>query len=121
VATLIRAIGDYVATRQKQLLEQLIKQWAQDHCVNYTIANYQNSEEAMKSTQEYFTWIIREGHANIDLFALVNHIEIFIESQRNRKFPDGMYCAHCHNFYEFAESNQVDGTLVCYSCLHPCG
>lgn len=30
--------------------------------------------------------------------------------------PDGMACKKCRNFYHYAEPNQDDGTLVCYSC-----
>lgn len=29
---------------------------------------------------------------------------------------DGCQCKKCHNFYPYAEPNQEDGTLVCYSC-----
>ena len=29
---------------------------------------------------------------------------------------DGMNCNKCRNFYQYAESNQPDGTLICYSC-----
>ena len=108
-------------TRQRRLIEQLIKSWAQDHCVNYTIADYALTEEAMKSTQGYFTWVVREGHANIDLQTLADRLEMFIEMRRNRRQPDGMHCQNCLNFYQFAEPNQSDGTLICYSCLHPCG
>lgn len=110
-----------MATRERNLIEQLIKSWAQDHCVGYTIADYDLTEEAMKVSQGHFTWVIREGHANIDLLTLADRIEFFMEMRRQRKHPDGMHCNKCQNFYEFAESNQTDGTLVCYSCLHPCG
>lgn len=30
--------------------------------------------------------------------------------------PDGICCKKCHELYMFAESNQEDGTLICYSC-----
>jgi hypothetical protein len=29
---------------------------------------------------------------------------------------DGCDCVKCNNFYPFAESNQEDGTLICFSC-----
>jgi hypothetical protein len=29
---------------------------------------------------------------------------------------DGCVCNKCHNFYPYAEPNQEDGTLICYSC-----
>lgn len=33
---------------------------------------------------------------------------------------DGMTCSNCHEFFNMAEPNQDDGTLICYSCrLNP--
>lgn len=29
---------------------------------------------------------------------------------------DGCQCKKCHTFYAYAEPNQEDGTLICYSC-----
>lgn len=29
---------------------------------------------------------------------------------------DGMACKICHEFYSYAEPNQKDGTLICFSC-----
>ena len=29
---------------------------------------------------------------------------------------DGMDCCKCKKFFEFAESNQDDGTMICWSC-----
>jgi hypothetical protein len=29
---------------------------------------------------------------------------------------DGLSCAICREFYQYAVSNQSDGTLICYSC-----
>lgn len=29
---------------------------------------------------------------------------------------DGCFCKLCKEFYQFAESNQSDGTLICWSC-----
>ena len=31
---------------------------------------------------------------------------------------DGMICKECHFFFAYAESNQEDGSLICYSCRH---
>jgi hypothetical protein len=31
---------------------------------------------------------------------------------------DGCTCKKCETFYEFAEPNQDDGTLVCWACRH---
>ena len=30
--------------------------------------------------------------------------------------PDGLPCKKCRSFFEYAEPNQDDGTLVCWSC-----
>jgi len=103
-------------TRDRRLLEQLIKQWAQDHTVDYTVADYTAGDQAMQNTQGYLTWVVREGHANIDLLALADRLELFLENKRKRQSPDGMKCIKCQTFYEFAEPNQLDGTLLCYSC-----
>lgn len=37
---------------------------------------------------------------------------------RKKKDKDGETCKKCLEFYPFAEPNQEDGTLVCYSCRH---
>ena len=29
---------------------------------------------------------------------------------------DGMSCANCKEFFQMAEPNQEDGTLICYTC-----
>jgi hypothetical protein len=33
-----------------------------------------------------------------------------------KKEMDGCFCKKCHNFYEYAEPNQYDGTLICWAC-----
>ena len=108
-------------TRQRNLIEQLLKSWAADHCDAFTIADYQLTEEAMKTTQGHFSWVVKEGHANIDLLGLADRLEMFLHSQKQRRNPDGMICQKCKNFYQFAEGNQTDGSLICYSCSNPCG
>jgi hypothetical protein len=105
-----------MVTRERRLLEQLIKQWAQDHTSDYSVADYATDETGMTNTQGYFTWIIQEKKANIDLLSLADRIELFLENKRKRKYPDGMICQKCKLFYEFADSNQKDGSLICYSC-----
>lgn len=29
---------------------------------------------------------------------------------------DGLFCKSCREFYQFAEPNQSDGSLICFSC-----
>ena len=103
-------------TRERKLLEQLVKAWAQNHTDSFTIADYDTTDQAIANTSGYFTWVIREGHANIDLMSLVDQIELFLDSRRRHKYADGMYCVNCGNFHEYAEPNQEDGSMICYSC-----
>lgn len=103
-------------TIDRRLLEQIIKQWAQDHTTDFIIADYDLTSDAMENTQGYFTWLIQTQSLTINLVELANRIEEFLESRRNRKHPDGLVCKKCRDFYEFAEPNQEDGTLICYSC-----
>lgn len=42
--------------------------------------------------------------------------EILNNKKPLKKDKDGEFCKKCDNFYEFAEPNQPDGTLICYSC-----
>jgi len=105
-----------MTTRDRRLLEQLIKQWAQDHTTDFTIADYSTTEEGMINTQCWFSWLIQEKMCSVDLLSLADRIELFLESCRKRRQPDGLICQKCKNFYEFAEPNQPDGSLICYSC-----
>jgi hypothetical protein len=105
-----------MVTRDRRLLEQLIKQWAQNHTSEYEVADYAANEQAMSNTSGFFTWVVREGHVNIDLMSLADLIEDWMETRRKRKHPDGMLCKKCSVFFEFAEPNQEDGSLICYSC-----
>lgn len=38
------------------------------------------------------------------------------EAKKENK--DGCNCKKCKEFYPYAEPNQDDGTLICYSCRH---
>lgn len=105
-----------MVTRERRLLEQLIKQWAQDHTKDYEVADYSAGERAMDNTSGFFTWLIQEGKTTIDLAALADRIESWLELRRKRRHPDGMVCQKCKTFYEFAEPNQTDGSMICYSC-----
>lgn len=29
---------------------------------------------------------------------------------------DGLFCVHCHEFYEMSAPNQDNGTLICWAC-----
>jgi hypothetical protein len=103
-------------TRERKLLEQLVKSWAQYHDSGHVIADYDLTDEALQKTSGHFTWVVREGICNVDLMSLVDQLETFLDNRRARIHPDGMYCVNCGNFYEYAEPNQIDGSMVCYSC-----
>lgn len=104
-------------TRDRRLLEQIVKQWAQDHTFDYEIADYASTQEALELTGGHLAWAVQEGHVkNLDFLSLVDRLEMFLETRRKRRHPDGMLCTKCNSFYEFAEPNQEDGSLICYSC-----
>ena len=103
-------------TRDRRLLAQIIKAWAQDHNLNFIIADPDPTDQGLRNTGGFLSWVIQEEKNAIDLVDLLDRLEIFLENKRKRKFPDGMFCRKCRVFYEFAESNQPDGTLLCYSC-----
>lgn len=103
-------------TKDKRLLIQLLKIWAQDHDHNYIISDPDPSEKGLAQTSSHLTWLVQKQSSGIDLCGLLDRLELFIENIRNPKFPDGMFCRKCQSFYSFAESNQEDGSLICYSC-----
>lgn len=103
-------------TRERTLLTQLVKAWAQDHTSDFTIADYEQSDVGLTNTEGYLTWVIRNEHTNLDLFSLVDRLEVFLENKRKRKYPDGMVCKKCQAFFDFADVNQSDNSFVCYSC-----
>lgn len=105
-------------TRERQLLEKLIKAWAQDHTGDYTIADPDPTEQGILNTESYLTWVVREKVANLDLLSLVDRLEIYLQNKQKRNIPDGMTCKKCQAFYEFAEPNQDDGSMICYTCRH---
>jgi hypothetical protein len=103
-------------TRERQLLEQLVKSWAQAHTTDFQIADYEQTDKALTLTEGHLTYVVRNNNINLDLFDLVNRVEVYLDNKRKRKFPDGMICRKCQAFYDFAEPNQSDGSMVCYTC-----
>ena len=103
-------------SRNRNLLAQLLKEWAQDHNTGYQISDPDTTDQGMINTSSYLTWVIKDGDLNIDLLGLLSRLEKFLDTQGHRKSPDGMFCRLCQSFYDFAEPNQDDGTLLCYSC-----
>lgn len=107
-----------MATRERNLIDYLIKTWAQDQCLDFIISDFEPTPEAMKITQGHLTWAIRENSVNLNLLDLADRIESFLNDKRKRKYPDGMICDKCKNFTQFAESNQQDGSFICFSCIN---
>ena len=104
-------------SRDRNTLAQIIKNWAQDHDYNYVIAD-QNTvgDLSVDNTAAYFTWLIQSNNKDIDLLGLLNRLDVYVKNIRDHKHPDGMFCKRCQSFYQFAEPNQEDGTLLCYTC-----
>lgn len=110
-------------SHNRKLLINLIKNWAQTHDNGYAINDPAPGDEGVINTANYLSWLIKEQDKNIDLLSLVDNLEMFLyRLDRNKKRgAAGLSCKKCHNYYEFADSNQDDGTLICYSCRKPCG
>lgn len=47
-------------------------------------------------------------------------IELDLPQEADEKSgnSDGCACKKCKTFYEYAEPNQDDGTLICWACRH---
>ena len=37
-------------------------------------------------------------------------------SQKKKRDPDGCFCVKCKEFFPYAEPNQTNGTMKCWSC-----
>jgi hypothetical protein len=58
-------------------------------------------------------------------YAIINQPVQYIQVDLDLGLPekktnncDGCTCVKCQQFFEFAEPNQDDGTLVCWACRH---
>jgi hypothetical protein len=105
-------------SKERNVLSQIIKSWAQDHDVNYTIDAPELGDQGLNNTASFFSWLIKSTNSNIDFLSLVDRLELYVLSVKNKKLPDGMFCHRCHSWYQFAEPNQDNGSLLCYSCRH---
>lgn len=103
-------------SKDRALLAQILKSWAQDHTTGYVVADPATGDQSVSNTGAYFSWLVRETEANIDLLNLLDKLDTYVENIRRRKGKDGMFCCKCGQFYDFAEANQEDGSMICYSC-----
>lgn len=70
------------------------------------------SDESMSNNFSIFLYkTLGEAKEEIG-FKANKHILIVDKSE----FGDGKYCSKCVEWYPYAESNQKDGTLICWSC-----
>ena len=102
--------------KERNVLSQILISWAQDHDPNFNIASQSPGDDGVDNTSGLFTWLIKNTEANIDMITLLDRLELYTINVKNRKFPDGYFCCKCKNWYQFAEPNQPDGTLICYGC-----
>ena len=103
-------------TRDRNQLSALIKQWAQSHSANWQIDNPDLTDQGMQSASHALDWVLKQGYANLDLLSLLNILEKFLQNKKNQGATDGMFCKNCKQFISFAEPNQPDGSLICYTC-----
>lgn len=43
-------------------------------------------------------------------------IDLAVPVEEKKEKSDGCTCKKCKEFYQYAEPNQEDGTLICYGC-----
>lgn len=103
-------------SKERNVLAQIIKSWAQEHTTGYQIAAPEHGDEGVDNTSTFFSWLIKQTETEIDLLTLLDRLELYVLNVKHKKFPDGMFCRKCQVFFQYAEPNQPDGTLLCYSC-----
>ena len=101
----------------REQLAQIIKYWAQNHDLGYTISPAgETGDESVNKTSGHLSWLIRETDNNIDLLTLLEHLDLFVKRIRNeKKQAVGCYCANCGDFLPFMELNENEA-IMCYSC-----
>jgi hypothetical protein len=102
--------------KDRTILAQLLKNWAQEHNHNFIIASPEPGDDGVSQTGSFLAYVIQQEGTGIDLLTLLDRLELYIDRVRGRGLPDGMFCRKCRSFYKYAEPNQPDGTLLCYSC-----
>lgn len=43
-------------------------------------------------------------------------IDLAVPVDKKKEVSDGCFCKKCKEFYQYAEPNQDDDTLICYGC-----
>jgi hypothetical protein len=71
-------------SKDKILLAQLIKSWAQDHNPDYLISDPDGSDDAMNNTAAYLTWVIKQTDCNLDLLSLLDRLDVYMARRGKR-------------------------------------
>jgi hypothetical protein len=100
-------------SKDRRLLAQILKSWAQEHHTGYQIMDPNPDEQGIINTGSYLSWVVREADTSLNFLSLLDKLDKFMN---NKKKYDGMFCKQCRLFSQFAEPNQDDGTMICYSC-----
>jgi hypothetical protein len=103
-------------SKDRLLLAELIRRWAQSHSGEYTVIEEDLTDDNIGAAGINFGWILRELESKVDLASLLDAMENYVVDIRLRRKLDGMFCCKCGAFYDFAEANQEDGSMICYSC-----
>lgn len=102
----------------REQLARIIKFWAQNHDNSFTISPQgETGDESVNKTSAHLSWLIRETDNNLDLLALLDHLDLFVKLIKNDKKAVGCYCANCGDFLPFMELNEGE-TVMCYSCTN---
>jgi hypothetical protein len=48
----------------------------------------------------------------------ITGIDLAVPVAEKKKKSEGCSCKKCKEFYQYAEPNQEDGTLICWACRH---
>lgn len=103
-------------SKERNVLAQIIKSWAQEHDTSFQISSATPGDKGVDETGAFFSWLIKNTEANVDLTGLLDRLEFYFINLKKKTYPDGMFCRKCQSFHKYAEPNQVDGTFFCYSC-----
>ena len=103
-------------SKDRDILAQLLKNWAQDHNPNFVIASAETGDDGVAQTGSFLAFVLQQDGAAPDLVGLLDRLELYVDRIRGRVGLDGMFCRKCKTFYKYAEGNQPDGSLLCYSC-----
>lgn len=103
-------------SKERAILSQILMSWAQDHDKAYQIASPQPGNDGIDATATFFSWVIKQTDANIDLLTLLDRLELYVKNLKSRNYPDGLWCQACGTFCPMAEPNQPDGGFLCYTC-----